>query len=244
MVATDLIRAAQFHHATGVWIAALPPLSLYQTGPVVTTLQKRSRHLQPSAICSNADIYFTCHSDRRSIQSQEEFRSDCFEKWTLASVSYEDCFLLEWCYKKCLWQAIFFEIFPVYGMYKMYKVVLKTGFSMTFPMGFLHEQPWWCLVMPGRVAFGASLRGLVRHFTDANTGIAIWWQDLPPPEKGAVFLREKSSLPSIKIFRCYVSFREVLFHDIWIFGYIGLPATWKVWVEWMETWKIETACLL
>ena len=29
-MATDLIRAAQFHHAAGVWIAALPPLSLYQ----------------------------------------------------------------------------------------------------------------------------------------------------------------------------------------------------------------------
>ena len=141
-------------------------------------------------------------------------------------------------------KRFFSRYFRSTGCNKMYKVVLKTGFSMTFPMGFLHEQPWWCLVMPGRVAFGASLRGLVRHFTDANTGIAIWWQDLPPPEKGAVFLREKSSLPSIKIFRCYVSFREVLFHDIWIFGYIGLPATWKVWVEWMETWKIETACLL
>lgn len=44
--------------------------------------------------------------------------------------------------------------------------------------------------MSGRVAFGASLRGVLRHFTDANTGIAIWWQDLHPPEKGP-FLKGK-----------------------------------------------------
>ena len=28
------------------------------------------------------------------------------------------------------------------------------------------------------MAFGAGLRGLLRHFTDASTVIAIWWQDL------------------------------------------------------------------
>lgn len=82
---------------------------------------------------SNADIYFARHSDRRSIQTQEEFRSDCFEKWTLASVSYEDCFLLEWCYKKCLWQAMGW---PDISGIRMYKVVLKTGFSMIFPWVF------------------------------------------------------------------------------------------------------------
>ena len=47
MVATDLIRAAQFHHATGVWIAALPPLSLYQTGPRCKNDQDIYSH-QPS----------------------------------------------------------------------------------------------------------------------------------------------------------------------------------------------------
>ena len=43
----------------------------------------------------------------------------------------------------------------------------------------------------GRVAFGAGLRGVLRHFTDANTGIAIWWQDLYTPEKGPFFKGKK-----------------------------------------------------
>eukprot|EP00928_Gymnodinium_smaydae_P002317 TRINITY_DN10828_c0_g3_i1.p1 TRINITY_DN10828_c0_g3~~TRINITY_DN10828_c0_g3_i1.p1 ORF type:complete len:1597 (-),score=337.82 TRINITY_DN10828_c0_g3_i1:34-4824(-) len=32
VVATDLIRVAQFHHAVGVWTSAVPPLFLYQCG--------------------------------------------------------------------------------------------------------------------------------------------------------------------------------------------------------------------
>ncbi|CAE7244817.1 unnamed protein product, partial [Symbiodinium pilosum] len=30
LVVTDLMRAAQFHHATGIWVPAVPPLSFYQ----------------------------------------------------------------------------------------------------------------------------------------------------------------------------------------------------------------------
>lgn len=41
-------------------------------------------------------------------------------------------------------------------------------------MGFLNDLGD---AMSGRVAFGAGLRELLRHFTDANTVIAIWWQD-------------------------------------------------------------------
>eukprot|EP00434_Breviolum_minutum_P015550 symbB.v1.2.013693.t1/scaffold971.1/size148033/21 len=82
MVATDLIRAAQFHHATGVWIAALPPLSLYQTGEA----SKPRKSLEAIALRSE------------------------------------------------LWR---------------------------------------------RVAFGAGLRGVLRHFTDANTVIAFQTHFLP-----------------------------------------------------------------
>ena len=132
MVATDLIRAAQFHHATGVWIAALPPLSLYQTGPRCKNDQDIYSH-RAISYSSNADIYFTRNSDRRSIQTQEEFRSDCFEKWTLASVSYEDCFLLEWCYRYVCDKRFFSRYFRYTGCLRWYS---KTGFSMIFPWVF------------------------------------------------------------------------------------------------------------
>eukprot|EP00435_Cladocopium_sp_Y103_P011207 s4210_g2.t3 len=47
IVATDLIRAAQFHHAVGVWIAALPPLSLYQSEGLAS---KTTRNLEAIAL--------------------------------------------------------------------------------------------------------------------------------------------------------------------------------------------------
>lgn len=42
-VVTDLIRAAQFWHATGIWVPALPPLSLYQGSAVEARTARSAR---------------------------------------------------------------------------------------------------------------------------------------------------------------------------------------------------------
>ncbi|CAE8673448.1 unnamed protein product [Polarella glacialis] len=43
VVVTDLIRAAQFWHATGIWVPALPPLSLYQGSAVEARTARSAR---------------------------------------------------------------------------------------------------------------------------------------------------------------------------------------------------------
>lgn len=120
MVATDLIRAAQFHHATGVWIAALPPLSLYQTGPAVTTLQKRSRHLQPSATVAMqtftlpAILTGEASKPRKSLEAIA-LRSELWRRYPMKTVFCWSDVTKNVCDKR--WVD---RIFPVYGCIRWY----------------------------------------------------------------------------------------------------------------------------
>ncbi|CAK9115635.1 unnamed protein product [Durusdinium trenchii] len=50
LVVTDLIRAAQFHHATGVWVPALPPLSFYHADPAQGGRHHRAKRVEAIAL--------------------------------------------------------------------------------------------------------------------------------------------------------------------------------------------------